>query len=331
MDEFARISRYFAPLAQGFAGAFGLTDDAAAFDIPQGQEIVVTTDALIEGTHFFPQDTPRSIAQRLLRRNLSDLAAMGAQPFAYTLITVLRGDITDDWLAAFSHSLKEDQQKFGCHLIGGDSTRAAGPLHFSITAFGLLPKGQALRRIVKRASSPPPHYDLYVTGTIGDSTLGLMLKQGKDLPALTQEEKDFLIARHECPEPRVEVGRDIRNFARAAIDISDGLVADVGHIAEHSQLQAILHAPLVPLSPAAKKVVTVKPALLETLLTGGEDYELVFVIDPREESMLPITATKMNVPLTKIGTLQEGTAGDIQVLDQNNRIIPLKTKGWTHF
>src|ERR1043166_2218431 len=131
MNEFQRIAKYFKPLAAGFPGALDLQDDAALIEVPPGQELVVTTDAMAEGTHFLPTDSPGSIARRLLRSNLSDLAAMGAQPLAYTLITALKPDTPEEWLAAFASALKEDQQKYGCHLIGGDSLRASLP-HFSI-------------------------------------------------------------------------------------------------------------------------------------------------------------------------------------------------------
>lgn len=330
MNEFQRIAKYFKPLAAGFAGALELRDDAALLEAPPGQELAVTTDAMAEGTHFLPDDSPGSIARRLLRSNLSDLAAMGAQPLAYTLITALKPDTTEEWLASFASALKEDQQKYGCHLIGGDSLRASLP-HFSITAFGLLPKGQALKRGVKRPHVAPAHYDIYVSGTIGDSTLGLALKLGKEFPELNDIDKAYLIGRHENPEPRIELAREIRGVALAAIDVSDGLVADIGHIAEVSQMQAIIEAPLVPLSPVAKKLLAHQPKLREQLLTGGEDYELVFIMDPREKGLFNIAQSKVNHPLTRVGRLQQGFAGEVQVMDENNRILPLKSKGWTHF
>ncbi len=330
MNEFDRIARFFKPLAKDFPGALGLTDDAAIMQTPPGVDLVVTTDAMMEGVHFLGTDTPQSIAQRLLRSNLSDLAAMGAQPVSYTLVTALNKDVTDDWLQAFSETLQGDQKKYAIHLMGGDTVRSEGAMHFSITAFGVVPHGQLMRRTLKRAMMPSDVYDIYVSGTIGDSTLGLMAAQGKKLYGVNSDDIEFLKQRHYAPEPRLELARTIRTFALAAIDISDGLAADIGHMAVASQAQAIIEADKIPLSPAAKKALDAWPEHMEAILTGGEDYELAFIIDEREASLLKIAATKINVPLTKIGQLKYGEGG-IQVLDANKRMMMLKQKGWQHF
>jgi thiamine-monophosphate kinase len=330
MNEFDRIARFFKPLAKDFPGSLNLTDDAAIMQIPPEAELVVTTDAMVEGIHFAATDTPQTIAQRLLRSNLSDLAAMGAQPISYTLTTALNKDVTDDWLQAFSETLHQDQKKYAIHLMGGDTVRTEGGKHFSITAFGIVPRGQSIRRTLKRNMMPNDVYEIYVSGTIGDSTLGLMAAQGKKLYGVNEEDIAFLKQRHYAPEPRLELARTIRPFALAAIDISDGLAADIGHIAVASQAQAIIEADKIPLSPAAKKALDAWPEHLEAILTGGEDYELAFVIDSRESSMLKIASTKINVPLTKIGELKYGEGG-IQILDANKRMIMLKQKGWQHF
>ena len=172
--EFGRIDRYLKPLAAGFPGALGLTDDAAVFGIPADRELVITTDALVAGVHFLPDDPPADIAAKLLRVNLSDLAAMAADPLAYSLVTSLPADIGDDWLAAFAAGLAEDQQRYGIHLMGGDSVSTPGPVTLSVTAFGLVPKGQALRRGTAGADDL-----VFVSGTIGDAALGLRVLQGK--------------------------------------------------------------------------------------------------------------------------------------------------------
>lgn len=330
MNEFDRIARFFKPLAKDFPGALNLTDDAAIMQVPPEVDLVVTTDAMVEGIHFSAEDTPQSIAQRLLRSNLSDLAAMGAQPVSYTLITALNKDVHDNWLESFSQTLQADQKKYNIHLMGGDTVRTEGPKHFSITAFGVVPRGQAMKRTLRKNLGPNDTYEIYVTGTIGDSTLGLMAAQGKKLYGVNAEDIEFLKQRHFAPEPRLELGRTIRTFALACIDISDGLAADIGHMAVASMGQAIIEADKVPLSPAAKKALDAWPEHMEAILTGGEDYELAFVIDSRENSLLKIAATKINVPLTKIGELKFGEGG-IQILDANKRMMMLKQKGWQHF
>jgi thiamine-monophosphate kinase len=329
--EFQRIARFFKPLSEGFPGAFGLTDDAAAFMPPAGQEVVITTDAMTEGVHFLRKDGPQSVAERLMRSNLSDLAAKGAEPFAYLLTTALPKDIGDDWLQVFSQTLGEDQKRFGGFLIGGDSIRTEGLITLSIAMLGTVPKGQLMRRKIRHDVTPTSQLSVYVSGTIGDSTLGLKLTKGEALAGLTEEEKNYLKLRHLRPEPRLDVARAIRPFAKACIDVSDGLVADVGHIAQQSNAEIVIEAEKIPLSNAAKKLCIAQPDLLESLISGGEDYELAFVVDTAEESLLTLAASKVNTPLTKIGTLRAGKAGDVQVLDKQGRIIPLKHTGWTHF
>lgn len=329
MDEFARIAHFFRPLAEGFPGSLSLTDDAALLTVPSDQELVVTTDAMVEGTHFLPSDTPQSIAARLLRSNLSDLAAMGASAFTYTLTTTLRANISEDWLGAFAKQLREDQTYYGCHLIGGDSLRTDGPLHLSITAMGLVPKGQALRRTIQRTSNPP--YDVYVSGTIGDSFLGLQLSLGKTVTGLTAEDETFLLNRHFFPQPRLQLGKALRGHALAAVDISDGLVADLGHIARQSGMACQIDSRAVPHSDATTRALVDNPSLLAALITGGEDYELGFVLDKDSAVILSSLAEKNGISLSKIGALQSGVAGEIQVMDASSRALPLSYKGWTHF
>ena len=238
--EFGRIDRYLKPLAAGFPGALGLTDDAAVFSIPADRELVITTDALVAGVHFLPDDPPADIAAKLLRVNLSDLAAMAADPLAYSLVTSLPVDIGDDWLAAFAAGLAEDQQRYGIHLMGGDSVSTPGPITLSVTAFGLVPKGQALRRRTTGTDDL-----VFVSGTIGDAALGLRVLQGK----LNAEDPTPLIDRYRRPQPRLALVPTLRRFATAGLDVSDGLVADLAHLCEVSGRAATIHADRVPLSP----------------------------------------------------------------------------------
>lgn len=325
LDEFTRIARFFKPLASGYGGALGLGDDAALVSVPEGHELVVTADAMVEGVHFLMNQSPESIARRLLRSNLSDLAAMGAVPHAYMLVTSLPQHVAGVWLEAFTRALHEDQHLFSCHLIGGDSVSTKGPITLSITALGLVPVGAALRRTIKKPLAHAASFDLYVTGTIGDSALGLQLVLDKKVGGLDSADEEYLKQRHLAPTPRLKEGIFLREHALAAIDISDGLVADCEHIAEQSGLEIIINAADIPLSPAAQKALAADPALLETVLTGGEDYELAFVAEPGDAAML-----KQN-GFTKIGRVQHGVAGACTVLDKKNQPVRFTRKGWQHF
>jgi thiamine-monophosphate kinase len=317
--EFGRIDRYLKPLAAGFPGALGLTDDAAVFSIPADWELVITTDALVAGVHFLPDDPPADIAAKLLRVNLSDLAAMAADPLAYSLVTSLPADIGDDWLAAFAAGLAEDQRRYGIHLMGGDSVSTPGPITLSVTTFGLVPKGQALRRGTAGADDL-----VFVSGTIGDAALGLRVLQGK----LNAADPDPLIERYRRPQPRLSLVPTLRRFATAGLDVSDGLVADLAHLCEVSMLAATIHADRVPLSDAVRAAVALDPGLLATALTGGDDYEIVFTV--RSEDCEALLASGADV--TEIGhVMPDGVAGTVTVLDSTGTPMPLAARGWTHF
>lgn len=317
--EFGRIDRYLKPLAAGFPGALGLTDDAAVFSIPADRELVITTDALVAGVHFLPDDPPADIAAKLLRVNLSDLAAMAADPLAYSLVTSLPVDIGDDWLAAFAAGLAEDQQRYGIHLMGGNSVSTPGPITLSVTAFGLVPKGQALRRRTTGTDDL-----VFVSGTIGDAALGLRVLQGK----LNAEDPTPLIDRYRRPQPRLALVPTLRRFATAGLDVSDGLVADLAHLCEVSGRAATIHADRVPLSPATRAAVTADPTLLATALTGGDDYEIVFTVKPEDREALLASGADV----TEIGRLTpDGAPGTVTVLDRSGTPMPLAAQGWTHF
>ena len=317
--EFGRIDRYLKPLAAGFPGALDLTDDAAVFGIPADRELVITTDALVAGVHFLPDDPPADIAAKLLRVNLSDLAAMAADPLAYSLVTSLPADIGDDWLAEFAAGLADDQRRYGIHLMGGDSISTPGPITLSVTAFGLVPKGQALRRGTAGADDL-----VFVSGTIGDAVLGLRVLQGK----LDVGDPDPLIERYRRPQPRLGLVPTLRRFATAGLDVSDGLVADLGHLCEVSGCAATIHANRVPLSGAVRAAIAADPALLATALTGGDDYEIVFTVKPENRDALLASGADV----TEIGRIApDGDAGSVTVLDAAGAQMPLAARGWTHF
>ena len=269
LDEFEIIARYFAPLATD-AAALGLRDDAAVLRPPESREIVLSCDTIVEVVHFLKDDPPESIAYKALAVNLSDLAAKGARPYVYLLALALPAEPSPAWLEAFVSGLAELQNQVGISLVGGDTTRTPGPLSLTITALGLVPQGHAVLRLGAK-----PGDRLYVTGTIGDAYLGLrVLKEpglGRDW-GLSEEELGFVIDRYRRPRPHSDLALIIRNFAQGAIDVSDGLVSDIGKLAGVSHIGAVIEAKRVPFSPAAAKVLKREPELLATLLTAGDDY-----------------------------------------------------------
>lgn len=323
--EFDRIRRYFRPLTDGFPGALGLTNDAALIDVPAGCELVVTTDGMVADVHFLPDDPPADIAAKLLRVNLSDLAAMAAEPVAYTLVTALPKSIGDDWLEAFARGLGEDQRRYGVGLAGGDSVSTSGPISLTVTAFGLVPKGQGLPR-----AGGAPGDILYVTGTIGDAALGLQVAFGT-LGMGEAEARAYLLSRLRRPEPRLGVGVGLRGIASAGLDVSDGLVADLGHIVEESGCAAELHADRVPLSTEARAILAQGGGSLSALLTGGDDYELLFSAPESKRHAVAALAARTGVPITEIGRLVEGRSGEVVVFDGAGAPMSLARRGWVHF
>ncbi|HJN20661.1 MAG: thiamine-phosphate kinase [Alphaproteobacteria bacterium] len=276
-SEFALIETLFRPLSEGFPGALGLKDDAAL--LSADEELAVTQDGLVAGVHFPLDETPEAIAAKALRVNLSDLAAMGAAPLAYLLTLALPDEIDGTWLRRFCASLGEEQGRWGIMLAGGDTVSTPGPLMLSITALGTVPVGAALRR-----SGARPGDSVYVSGTIGDGVLGLAVLRGE----LSAAGCGSLVERLRLPTPRVALGRALIGVASACADISDGLVADTGHIAEASGVAIAIDAAAVPLSDAAKAVVAEEPAWFPRMLTGGDDYELVFTAGEAVAEGIPI-------------------------------------------
>src|SRR5246127_4907798 len=268
LGEFERIRRFFAPLAG--PGGLGLLDDAAIVDCSPGRRLVVTADAIVAGVHYLPEDPPELVARKLLRVNLSDLAAMGARPLHYLLTTALPAELGPEWLARFAEGLAEDQRRFGIGLLGGDSVSTSGPAVLSLTAIGEVAAGMEIRR-----SGAKPGDLAWVSGTIGDAFLGLSLLRGA-YPNLAIESRDYLVRRFQVPEPRTELGPLLSGIAHAMIDVSDGVLADLGHICETSEAAAIVELDKLPLSPAARVIVDYDPTLRARLAAAGDDYELLF-------------------------------------------------------
>lgn len=327
LDEFELIERYFAPLASGEPGTFGLTDDAAELAITPGKHAVVTTDAIVSGIHFPATEEPKIIASRLVRVNLSDLAAKGAKPRAYTLVLALPGTTEPEWIAAFAEGLADEQNRFGITLIGGDTTRTGGELVLSITMIGEVSDNSMILRSGASAGD-----DIYVSGAIGDAMLGRALMEQR-ISASDADVQTYLTGRFRTPEPRVEVGLGLVGLASAAADISDGLVADLGHICHASGVSAEVDLEFVPLSDAALGLVTDNQLLRINLLTGGDDYELVFTAPNRVAGQLQELAAQCGVGLTRIGRVVGGDAqpGAVTVRDTNGQSVEVGDGGYRHF
>ena len=320
--EFERIDRIFAPLAQGFPGALDLLDDAAILSVADGCELVVTTDTIVAGVHYVGDEPAELIAQKLLRVNLSDLASMGARPLAYTLNIALPSEVGDEWLEAFARGLAADQQAFGLWLAGGDSVSTPGPVTLTITAMGEVPLKGALRR-----SGAGNRDIVYVTGTIGDGALGLMAQRGA-LDGLDAGQRESLIARYRRPEPRIECGLRLRGVATAAIDVSDGLVADLGHVADTSGVAAVVEAASVPLSDGASAALERDPSLRDRILGGGDDYELLFAAPQEASDEIAAIAADLALPVTAIGRIETGRG--VRVLDARGADMAISKGGYTH-
>lgn len=322
LGEFARIDRFFRPLARGVAGALDLADDAALLDPGPGRDLVVTTDAMVETVHYLVGEDPARLARKLLRVNLSDLAAKGAMPLAYTLITALPPQPDESWIERFVEGLAADQALYGIGLLGGDSVRAPGPAMLSVTAFGTVPKGAMLRR-----ASARPGDDLYVSGTLGDGALGLRAARG-DLAGLAPEAIRTLALRYHLPQPRLALGRALIGIARAAMDLSDGLPGDLPHICAASGVAAEVELARLPLSDATRAAIAGDPTLLAVAWGGGDDYELLFTAPAVARMRVDAAAVQADTPVTRIGRIVAGQG--IRLLDPAGR--PAESlKGWQHF
>ena len=319
------IARYFKPLATD-PGAFGLVDDAAILKA-QGEDIVVTTDAVVAGVHFLPDDPPDTVARKALRVNLSDLAAKGATPAGFVLTLALpRAD--ESWLAAFARGLGEDATQYGCPLLGGDTVSTPGPLMISITAFGRVPAGTMVHR-----SGARPGDRVMVTGTIGDATLGLDLLRGGAVAAALADDlasRDVLVGRYRVPQPRNALARGVRDHASAAMDISDGLAGDLAKLCAASGVSAEIDAPRVPTSPVAAALLASGVTGIEALVSGGDDYELLCTVAEAHCERLADAARSAGVALTAIGRIV-AASGAPRFLDAQGRVIALARLSYSHF
>lgn len=314
MGEFDFITRYFRPLSG--AGAFSLRNDGAVLCPPEGSEIIISSDTMVENVHFLPDDPARLVARKLLRCNLSDLAAMGATPYGYSLnISIPKdGRYGKDWFAAFSEGLGEDQREFSFSLLGGDTTSINGPLVLGLGIYGLARKNCVLRRDTAR-----PGDSVWVTGHLGCAALGLAVRQNR-----LNDHTGTLVAAYQCPTPRI--GLALYGLVSSALDISDGILQDAGHLATESSVAITLYENLLPFSEAA---LAAGPQWRETRLLGGDDYELLITCPANNEVALQKEVRDKGVPVTRIGIVEEGSG--TRMIGENGQILKFSRTGWQHF
>lgn len=317
-NEDSLISRYFAPLATD-PGAFGLRDDAAVLKAA-GEDIVVNTDAIVAGVHFLTDDPPDTIARKALRTNLSDLAAKGAEPAGFVLTLALTSQ-DEAWLAEFARGLGEDIAAYGCPLLGGDTVSTPGPLMISVTAFGRVPEG----RIVRRAGAQIGDR-IFVTGTIGDAALGLAVLQGR----LVVDDAHVLTSRYRVPQPRNALARAVREHATASMDVSDGLAGDLAKLCKVSGVSAVIEAVRVPVSSQARVLLEAGTIDLETLVAGGDDYEILCTLPEARVASFMARADEAGITAAVIGTVVAGDAAP-RFIDADGRDIALTRRSYSHF
>jgi thiamine-monophosphate kinase len=319
IGEFELIARYFSrPLPPGSSVELGIGDDCALLDGGPERQWAVTTDTLIEATHFLGAVDPEALGHKALAVNLSDLAACGAQPRCFLLALALpRAD--PDWLAAFARGLFALADRHGCALAGGDTTRAPHGVHITITALGEVPRGAALLRSGARAGD-----DLWVSGRLGDGALGLAARRGEVAAA---GDLEAAVTRYERPEPRVALGLQLRGIARAAIDVSDGLAGDLGHLLARSGVGATVDWAAVPRSAQLQRL---EPEFQQRcVFEGGDDYELLFAADPAQAGAVRAAAAAAAVEVSRIGSLRAGPGLMVRLPD--GREVDRAARAFDHF
>jgi len=317
------IAKLLSPLAANDPGAFGLTDDAAIVKVPADQELVITKDMLVEGVHFLRDDPPDLLAKKALRVNLSDLAAKGATPRSYFLGLSLAPWIGDEWLTRFAAGLADDQKRFAVNLSGGDTTATPGPLTLSITALGTVPGGRMIRRKGAR-----PRDAVFVTGSIGDAGAGLAILKGEGV-GLPDLSRAALISRYQLPEPRVTLGPQLLGIASAALDVSDGLLADLGHVAKLCEVRISLDAAKIPVSAATRALWGQGQEATVRAATSGDDYEIAFTAPTSARSRLEELSRTSGVAISEIGRVEAGSG--VYLIDDKGKPIAVPRAGYTHF
>ncbi len=327
LSEADLIATYLAPLAKSFPGAWGLRDDAALITPPSGCDLVVTTDAVAAGVHFFPDDAAADIGWKALAVNVSDLAAKAAEPLAYQMALSFPDAPERLWMAQFAEGLAEAQATFGTVLSGGDCDRRPGPLSVTITAFGSVPKGRAVQRTTARAGD-----HLFVSGTLGDAALGLKLRRDPALVqtwSLSSHASDHLVQRYLRPAPRLHLRKALRVHAAAAMDLSDGLAKDLSRMCISCGAGAHIRMRDVPLSDPAAQVLSKDANQLQSILSGGDDYELLVAVRPGDCGAFKDAAQLSGILVTEIGVVT-GESG-VVLENRDGKVVQLGNQGWEHF
>jgi thiamine-monophosphate kinase len=327
MAEFDLIARYFAPLAT-HPGAAGLKDDVALIAPPEGRQWVITMDSITEGVHFFGTEAPSLIARKLLRTNLSDLAAKGAVPYGYLLSVAAPPATGEAWFAGFADGLRQDQTQYGLSLLGGDTVSTRGGLTLTLTALGTVPATACLpRRNGAKAGDV-----ILVTGTLGDAALGLLAMQEK-LPTLSEGHTHWLRERYLLPQPRL-LPEGAFPPVHAAMDISDGLAQDLSHICQQSGLQAEVTVESLPLSLAAQAALEQDFELFSYVVSGGDDYEILCTCSAENVQKVISAFQKASIDCCPIGTLKPNLNVNSDAVIFNNLQegrIHIAKKGFEHF
>ncbi len=316
------IARFFEPLAT-HPGALGLADDAAFLSPPPGCDLVLKTDAIVGGVHFFPDDAAHTVASKALRVNLSDLAAKGARPLGFLLSLALPKECGEEWLQEFSQGLRGDAVLFACPLFGGDTVRTPGPITISIAMLGSVPEGTMVRR-----AGAKPGDRVFVSGTIGDAAVGVMLRNGKNWK-LSNPDRQHLISRYLLPQPRNAMAETVRTHASAAMDVSDGLAGDFAKLCRASGVAADIEIARVPLSDAAKAVIAADSVMLETALSGGDDYEIVCTVPAAKSDSFRAGAKEAGIAVTEIGEVKAGEG--TRFLADDGHTVDFKHASFSHF
>ena len=318
------IADVFAPLAT-HPGALGLTDDCAVITPPEACDLVLTTDTINGGVHFYNDDPAHAVASKALRVNLSDLAAKGAAPLGYLLSLALPREVGEHWLTGFADGLRGDARRYGCPMLGGDTDRTPGPIVISVSMFGSLPTGT----MVRRAGAKPGDL-VFVSGTIGDGALGLALRNdpARDWP-LDPAQQQHLTDRYLLPQPRNALAEAVRAHASAAMDVSDGLVGDLTKLCRVSKVAANVEVARVPLSEAARALLAAEPAMQEPALTGGDDYEIVCAVPPGRAESFKAAAKAADVPVNEIGVVAEGEGA--RFIGPDGEPLSFRNVSFSHF
>ncbi len=320
--EFELIARYFAPLAG--EGAFNLLDDAALVRVTPGKALAMTQDAIMAGVHFFSDDPPDTIAMKALRVNLSDLVAKGATPKAFSLALGLHPDWTEEWVAEFAQGLARDCASYRLSLSGGDTFLAPGGPVISITAWGEIDPVQYRSRLGAK-----PGDRLFVTGNIGDAALGLMIRRN-DQRLVNIEGSAILYSLYLAPRPPVSFAPIIASHASASMDISDGFIGDLEKMARASNVDFDVSALKVPLSPQVRDAVSKHPELINTALTGGDDYQCLFTVPPERMDAFMADIAAQTVQVTEIGIAKPG-GGKVGIAELSGNSIGSGKTSYSHF